>query len=76
LIAPRAAVTAKTMGSATRRGSPWTDNSPNVTLPTAKVDASEMSISPWTMMGNSPKAIRAKITKNCAELRRLMVSRK
>jgi len=52
------------------------DSSPRQTLPTASVDGSEMSISPWTTIGKSPNAIRAMITNVFAEASRLTGFRK
>ncbi len=76
MTAPSAAVMTRTTGSAARSGTPATDSLAKSTLPTASVEAREMSISPWTTIGNRPKAISAKITKNWAELSRFTGLRK
>ncbi len=65
-----------TSGTATSTGVPATDSLANRTLPTARVEASEMSISPCTTIGNRPNAIRPNTTKKAAEFIRLVVSRK
>ena len=57
-------------------GTPATESCASVTLPTARVEAREMSISPWTTIGNRPKAMRLNMTKNWAEFSRLTGSRK